>query len=223
MSSRKTMTQSNNYRKTNFQRAVAKDYQNTATIARKALYLAKKNLSDVELKYADFNQTGTSLNYLTGVIFSLSTLQNGDQVEMRIGNRVQPTSISVRPDWKTIKTTVPTASWRVILFRWVSEAPTPIGTVGGGLQLLRSNSLHSFKSEQNRFQSQILYDKTFWNNNDDTQQYPNEIKVKLNKPISYADQSVLEPNRNGIYMLVISESGTAQTWNSTSRLFYRDT
>lgn len=188
------------------------------SLAAKAYNLAKKAYKTQELKYNETSVT-TAQVYENGYTYSLSQLSLGTGHDQRIGQVVTPTSLIVKPNWASI--TTPTVSWRLIIFKWNSESPV-IGASSTS-SILETATLNSFKSVQNRFASQILYDKTFYNdNNASTAYHPSQIKIKLNKMINYDTGGTANPNRNGIYFMILNDFAASAAFNFESRLYYKD-
>lgn len=196
-----------------------------SSLAYKAYQIAKKanrKVNHAELKNNAFSGTATGTAYNGGYIHELSSTSQGTLNNNRVGDRVFPTSVRVRLDWTDTNGfgSVGSTPVRVVIFRWVSESPT-LG-FGTATQVLNTAALNSFKSEDNRFQSEILYDQVWYNENADTQFCPNEIICKLKHPISY-NESGTAANRNGIYMLILNNAaGTTYTYPFLSRMFFRD-
>lgn len=206
------------YRKKNYRRKG----RNTS-LAKKAYRLAKKAYKLPELKYNTDGFTwsnGTAPT--TGVLVGLDQISQGTTNNTRIGDTVSPTSLKFKCNLVLSNSNSDNDSMgqqaRMIIFRWISEAPASITDV------LESTTINSFKSEDKRYQSEILYDRVF-HQNAEIPVHHIERKLKINKHISYPEGSSVS-NRNGIYMLVFG-TGTSTTQATppfvlNSRLFYRD-
>lgn len=209
-------------RRSRYRRRRPRYRKSVKSVAYRALKVARQAKKMPELKYAPISGSATGTAYNGGHITELSAMSAGTSNNTRVGNQIHPTSIRIRPDWSSSTGFGDTtANVRLIIFRWVSEAPST--GFGNATEILQSASLNSFKSEAKRYQSEILYDKTWYQDNADVQMHPPEIKIKLRKPIAYDDAGASTSNRNGIYSLILNDSATT-TYNYTfeSRLFFRD-
>lgn len=191
-----------------------RNYRRSQSTAQKALALAKKAYKMPELKYNSLVSSPqvadpSAQNWL---YLSLAETSQGLTNNTRIGDSIHPTSLHFR-------FTPTTSCNRFIIFRWISEAPSFSTN-----EILESVNDQSFKSEDKRFQSEILYDWT-------PSRYAEsnilliKKKIKLNKLIAYS-QGTTTPNRSGIYVMFITNNTVSTTpfnmgeWNS--RLYYKD-
>lgn len=193
------------------------------SLAKKAYSLAKKAYKMPELKYKITTLTPANGNALnTGWIGALSTISQGVTNDTRIGDRIQPTSVKIRMQWTSFSPLVGT-NFRIIVFRWASEAP--VTGFNSATQILDTASIYSFKSEDLRYQSQILYDKLYLDAEVTSGRVnlPTEINIPLKKYIAF-DGTTSSSNRNGIYLMVITDSGTTTLVGNlaTARLYYKD-
>lgn len=205
----------------------------TYSMAKKALYLAKKNASTIETKYFDVDATATASTapsiFTNGYTWALSQVTAGTSNNQRIGNQISPTSLRIRFNYDESNSIlassngIQTYSNRIIVFSWKSESPS-YSAFNTYADVLEDAALNSFKSETNRYESKILYDRTFFQANSDVQVMPNEIIIKkLPKHIFFEDTSALNA-RNGLYLMIISTNSSEATpvCSFKSRLFYKD-
>lgn len=181
-------------------------------LAVKAYKLAKKAYKMPELKYKPDGLTSTVLS--TGSLIAIDDMAQGTTNNQRIGDTIHPTSVKFR--FNMSKNAAATSSQiRILVFRWISGNPAAV------LDVLEAANVQSFKSEDNRFKSEILYDKVFRVDTDNPK-YFRTAKVKLNKPISYAGGTT-SSNRNGIWIIFLGdEAVNTPTLDWQSRLFYKD-
>lgn len=198
--------------------------KSTPTVARKALYLARK-ANRKELKYSPVSNSDIIFdNMYNDYYVKLSQTSRGEQVAaQRIGNTIQPTSINVRLNMSIpASATAQSCTIRVIIFQWKSEAYS-VATDGSILQ--ERGEVTSYKSFQNRYQSNFLLDRTYSLSLDGTRQLQVSLKRKLKGIIAYPSTGDDEtPNLNGIYMMVLSSVPDDNVLvEFTSRLYYHDT
>lgn len=189
-------------------------YSSTRVLAKKALTVAKKAYRLPELKYNDQSIVPTTVSG-TGSINELSVMAQGSSNNQRIGDMVKPTSVKYRCTMK-INAAATDTLIRMIIFRWVSEEPSTAADV------LANATVQSFKSEDKRYQSEILVDRVYRISSVERPELFIKGSVKLNKPISYAGGGNVA-NRNGIWVLFTSdEAVNTPTIAYQARLFYRD-
>lgn len=198
-------------------------HKSTPTVARKALYLARK-ANRKELKYVSVSDQLVTLDSSSGVnnyYGQLATMSKGTDVTNRIGDAVEPTSINVK-----VNMSIPAASSamsctiRVILFQWKSETYS-----AADYQILQDpNDVKSYKNFVNRYQSNFLMDRTYSLSVDGTRQMQISLKRKLSGIIAYPSVGTTTiPNRNGIYILVTSSVPNSDVAiRYTSRLYFHD-
>lgn len=189
-------------------------YRKNKSLAVKAYQLAKKAYKMPELKHTAITVADTTPDS-TGSIEELSVNSAGTSNNGRIGDTILPTSVHMRG--RLIKNASATSTQvRIMVFRWISEAPSALSDV------LVSATVQSFKSENTRFQSEILYDRVITLDSASKDSVFINKRIKLKKPISYA-QGSSAANRNGIWILLLSnEAANTPTLGMETRLFYRD-
>lgn len=183
--------------------------------ATKALALVKKVQRKSELKMFPYS-ISTTANYSNGISYPLHLMGQGSTNSTRIGNVISPTSIVVKPNWSLINPT--TTSFRMILFQWKTGLPAALTAT----DILEAASLSAFKSEANRYQSSILYDKTFYRENYDVTRFPVMIKRKLKGIMAYNDSGGLDATKNGIYLCILANTTSVIPMEIQTRLYYRD-
>lgn len=189
--------------------------KNSYTLAKKAFYLAKKAQVTKELKHNEITGTITAPTS-SGSITELSATTQGDTNNTRNGDTIYPTSLALRMKMN-INASADSTQVRVIIFRWISEAPSGVGNI------LESTSITSFKDQNERFQSQFLYDRVFNLNSVNKPELFFSKRIKLTKPISYSEAAPGVANRNGIWILIISdEAVNTPTLAYNTRLYFKD-
>lgn len=181
-------------------------YQSTA---QKALRIAKKAYKLPELKYT--YESGNATITATGQIINISDTAQGVTNNQRIGDTIKPTSTKIRFQHLFNASGI----IRAIVFRWVS------GSTSSVTDVLQAANVYSFKSEDKRFQSEILFDRTYAADSDNLSIVRN-INVKLSKPISTPEGATAQ-NRNGIYLLLIAnQTQPTNGFNYQARTYFRD-
>lgn len=183
-------------------------------IAYRALKAAQRSEKKKEVKHNAVTVADTTPDS-TGSIEELSVLSAGDSNNNREGDVVFPTSLRFRG--RLVKNaSATTTQVRMLIFQWLSEAP------GAVSDILVSTSVQSFKSENNRYQSRILYDRVFTLDSASKDSMFIQKTIKLKGMIAYP-QSSSAANRNGIWVLLLSNEATnVPTLNLESRLYFKD-
>lgn len=190
-----------------------RNYRNRS-LASKAYSLAKKAYKAPELKYIKTTGSVTSPS-TSGGVQELSVCSQGSTNNDRIGDSISPTSVAIRLK-ASLNATASETQIRILLYRW------KLGTSTGVTDVLESSSPVSFKSEDKRFQSEILYDRVFQLDAVRSQEMFVSFKRQLKHRISYAE-SATAANTNGIYIAILSDESTNTPGLSyRARLFYRD-
>lgn len=197
--------------------------KSTPTVARKALYLARK-ANRKELKYSQVTNNDIIFdNTYNDYYVKLSqTTRATDASGGRIGDTIEPTSINIRMNMSMpVSATAQSCTIRIILFQWKSETYT-VATDGSILQ--ERGEVTSYKSFQNRYQSNFLLDKTYSLSIDGVRQMQISLKRKLKGIIAYPQTGDWDtPNRNGVYMMVLSSVPDDNVLvEFSSRLYYHD-
>lgn len=191
----------------------SRKYSSANSKANYAIRLAKKAQVQKELKHNAISNSAAIST--TGANYELSTITQGDTNNTRDGNVIYPTSAKVRMQMTQHASATQTFI-RVIVYKWISESPSGI------TDYLESAAIDSFKSEQNRYQSVTLFDKTYVLTNISTSAMFREFKVKLGGMIAYPEATGVA-NRNSIYMAVLSSEATnTPTVDWQSRLYFKD-
>lgn len=183
------------------------------SLAKKAYTLAKKAYKLPELKYLDILGSFSSISG-TGQIGRMDTVPQGTTNNTRIGDTIKPTSLKYRITMKLNAAATDTLV-RMIFFRWVSEDPTNLSDV-------ITPTIVGMKSEDLRYQSQIMYDRVFSLSTSQKTEIFLKGSLKIPKFISYPQASNAS-NRNSIYVGFVSDEAVNQPVITTQmRLFYRD-
>lgn len=203
-------------RRNNFRR---KPRSRRPTAGQVALAKVRKIERQTEVKFIE-PSNATDHNCVTGYTYTLTSIAQGTANDTRVGNMVTPTSLRVRFQWGNMLMTG--NSWRIIIYSWKAGAASTGANTA--LNVLKSVSVNSFKTEDARYSSKILYDRTFWkpSNTDAAPRYPTEIVLKkLPKFIAYADGSS-SPQSNGLYMTVINDLNATTPVPYIARFFFKD-
>lgn len=204
-------TYKKNYRRKRYVRKRRSAY----SMAKKSLYLAKKAQGQKELKHTNHSFSDTVS--MTGTIVSLSTTTEGDGNNAREGNVIYPTSSRIRMNMEMDVDAVNTLV-RVIVFKWLVGGTTPIIT-----DILQTNSINSFKSEANRFNSKILYDRVHQLNIGATTKKMVNINNKFRNYLMAFPEATAQANKNAIYILMLSdETVDLPTVSFQQRLYFKD-
>lgn len=171
--------------------------------ATKALVIAKK-ANKKELKYHDVS-SGATLMVPTGAGFltAITSLAQGTGTNQRIGNAVEPKSISLR--LSALYNPLATTSgqlYRIIIFQYLLN-----GTAPNIQEYLQSANFYSMKSIDNRFNTKTLLDKVYSVTSEMPQRAHN-IRLKIPKNIYYPNATVT-PEKNAVCIFVISNEPTA--------------
>lgn len=188
--------------------------KSTYTKANQALRLAKKAQLQKELKWIE--NTETWLVDDNGQIDPLIDMAVGDTNNLREGNVVYPTSLKMRMQI-ILNAATTSAKVRIIIFKWLIDQPSAV------TDLLSSTSITSFKSDTNRYKSNILYDKVVVLSNGTSQTKFIQCKINLKGLTAYEDATSL-PNKNGYYMLLISDKDAEAepTVQYVTRMYFKD-
>lgn len=194
-------------RKTTFKRKVYK----RQNVARKALYLAKKAQVQKELKWHDTAPAQVTVP-ADGLVYELSNVPQGATNNSRDGNVIYPSSINLRMIFRTIE--AGSTSFRVIIYHWdngASSQPTDV---------LDTASIVAFKSDRYRFNSRIIYDKSYTMTIGGVQERCIDIKRRIKGMIAY-NEATVNPQKNGLFMIVIGgDAGSIVQYRS--RLYFKD-
>lgn len=204
-----------NYKKNYRRKRYYRKRRSAYSLAKKSLYMAKKAQGQKELKHS--NHSFSSTVSQTGTIVSLSTVQEGDTNNSRDGNVIYPTSSRIRMNMEMDVDAINTLV-RVIVFKWLIGGTTPVVT-----DIIQTASINSFKSELNRFNSQILYDRVHQLNIGATTKKMVNINNKFRNYLMAFPEATAQANKNAIYILLLSdESVDLPTVSFQQRLYYKD-
>lgn len=183
------------------------------SLAAKAYSLAKKAYTAPELKYnvttGDIAGPDT-----TGDIQTLGNITVGTTNNQRIGNSVTAKSIHLRFK-ATMHPSATATQIRMIIFRWKQDAPSSVTSI------LQSASPISFKTETQRYQSNILFDKVF-NLNTDRPEMFRQMKIKYNEHVGFNEANV-QPTSHAPWILLLSDEATnVPAVSYFTRMYYTD-
>lgn len=203
------------YKRSYRKRPYRRRYRRRPTLAKKAYYLAKKAQTQKELKHSNHSFSGTVDQ--AGTIQSLSTVQEGDTNNSREGNVIYPTSSKIRLNME-MNSAVTTTLVRIIVFKWLVGGNTPTVT-----DILQSAAVNSFKSEANRYNSKILYDRTHQLNEGASIKKMVYIKNKFRNYLMAFPEGTTQANKNSIYILILSDETTnLPAISFQQRLYFKD-
>lgn len=179
--------------------------------ADKAYALAKK-ANRKELKYLSFsNASVVSLPIpSTGNIYEQTNVAGGTDNNDRIGNVIQATSIKMKATL-TKHASASSSMLRVMFVKYNQDALTSVTDV------LQTASYLSQKSIEHRYDSKVLFDRTY-NVDTDNPKKSFNINLKTKFPIYFGGNLSSDLERNGIFMIVISDEPTntpTLSWTST--------
>lgn len=173
-----------------------------------------------EIKVKDTNITGSITS--SGSVNKLCVISQGDGVSNREGNSVHPLNLSYRIFLIPNATPTQTA-FRVIVFKGKGER----GSSYTPIEILESTSMTSFKSISNRYDSRILYDKTYLLGNPSAGpvvSYDCGV-LRIGGHISFdsTDATGATIDDGGLYVLLLSNQATnTPTISCNFRLTYTD-
>jgi len=182
--------------------------------ANKALSLARKAQSQKELKWLETDQSYTVTN--VGRIQNIFVLPVGDTNNTREGNVVYPTSVNFKGVLTMNASTTGTV-FRIIVFRWLTGAPPSLVT-----QILNTTNIEAFKSDSDRYLSDILFDRTYTVSVGTSPVRYIKFKRKCKGLTAFQDGTNVS-NKNGYNILFISDEDTnLPTINYTTRIYFKD-
>lgn len=188
-----------------------------ATVNRKVNKLAKATKPELKRSLVQVAEFTQDRNLNNRSLFQ--DITKGDLVTNRIGNSIKAISLHMRFHLKRNPAATQT-SLRLIIFRWkdgvpdkdlVLETPTVVGTYY--LMPYRFESRHQY---------QILYDKV-WELDTDESSYNAHLTFPLkNLPVNYDSVSAI-PNTNDIQAMWVSNENTNMPAITVNyRMFYTD-
>lgn len=216
-------------RVSNRKRYYKKRYNTTYKKANYAYYKTKQLSNQQELKCFQLLDVAYGSNNATPLVSDLTRVTQGTDVQSRIGNVVNPTSLKLRIDVIGEGTELAGNKLRVVVFIWKgSDTPVAERIIQGSTG---QDKINGFKSLQDRFESKFLWDRTYSLN----PLYPSKYikvncKIPKRYPISYRiNSSVQTPYQaNGIYVMMFfgaeDPGGTVSVWqlDFDSRLYFKD-
>lgn len=173
--------------------------------------------SNAEHKYFDFEFNAQTVDF-SGAAYSISDVTQGDGDTMRDGDKLLPTSLSVRYAFQAGDAT---NAFRFLIIRWKCSASTlSIGNIFQTLGTTRAPYEPLIHDQRNQFD--VLMDRLI---NLDTY-HPQVIinkRLKLaKKMINYSAAGTTGSNK--LFVVVVSDSGAAAhpTLNGWTRLNFTD-
>lgn len=184
-------------------------------LAKAAYAKAKKAQVQKELKFNQFGPLTDTSPDSTGSIEELSQLSQGDTNNTREGNVIYPTSLKWRATLD-MATAATDTYVRIVIFRWLSGSPSAVTDV------LNTVGMTSFKDDNNRFRSQILYDKVINLNDAKSTSIFLQGRIKLRGLIAY-DETTAAANKNSIWIATMSnEAVNFPSFAFRSQMYFRD-
>lgn len=210
------------YKKRNMKRKPKGFLQKALPVARKAFKIAKyvANAINVEYKYF-LNGSSLSTNDWNGTIVSLLYPSQGIAANERTGDSIKIKDLVIRGEFNRNVLGLTSEVCRIIVF---IDKENLVTTGSQFLQVTGSySSVYSQKSENNRYLTKTLYDKTFVVNNTDTQQRYFKIYLKnLNHHVHFLT-GLSTVRNNEIKMLTICQSASnGAQFSYISRFSYVD-
>lgn len=196
-----------------FKRRLFKRKQSLSMRAYHRASLALKRAKIPTKYYTTYNATDQAINYSTGLVASMTNIDQGTSENSRIGNSVFIKSIDLRIHVKGNQTsTVNDQCVRVLVVKdklntgTVPTLANVLETTGSSLSVISPYSLNN-KNDMKRFQ--ILKDKLV-NVSKYTQDGSELFRFKLypNCPVRYTSTTGTDEGPNQIYLMVISNVNT---------------
>lgn len=191
----------------------------TARTVRKIV--EKRIRRDTEVKYADFNDSGTGVDF-SGTFIRVTNIAQGDSDTTRDGDKLTPVYLNVK--WK-VGVGDSTNIMRVIIFQWkqniLSISPTQAYLLAQTGSALSPISPYNWDTRSN---FRVLKDFKVTVDSVNKPQVVGRTFLKLNKLEKVAFDAGGTNGNNQIYIYVVSDSGAAShpTWAMTARLAFTD-
>jgi len=204
-------------RRSGFKRRYTK---NPSTTARLALSKVRKLEKKRDVKMWDSNGVIMAVT-VVGDIRSLADIAQGDAFNKRDGDHVFPFRLKVNAQW-TGQTLATIEIYRTIIFIDKLQVSAAIPAV---LDVLSDSSPLSMLRASTRTRFKILFDQTYTGTSDSLsrQSYVALVDVRLSMKLSFAGTGATSWNKNGIFMLNISNtSGNDPDIYFRTRLLYND-
>lgn len=199
-------------------------YKHRGTAA-KALALATKVARMVNVEYKAYETNTVDNIDQGGEVYSLTNgLAQGDTGETRDGISIKPMRLSGRA-YIEMNVAAPTTLFRCIIIRGKNEHGeiyTPQGT--GQLDILDPDALGPLarKNRDNRFDTNILYDKLFTLSQSGTRAKVLDLNIRLTGHVNY-EGGTTNVDNGGLYLLLISDqTELLPVWRSQLTLTYTD-
>lgn len=203
--------------------------QSAMSVANKALYLARKNQYEKELKFVAGHEV-FDVPWGNGIVWPIGRNAQGTGNNEHIGNTINPTSAR----FKLLFDCAETTRIRVMCFIWKDDFYA--GTSGGASGILdtdllanyyQQESVISFKNDTNSTKSRILYDEVFtFSPGTSLEDYKEIILKNLPKEMVYADSAATTYfKKNGLYIALVSDQPTGATVPQVefyTRLYFKD-
>lgn len=203
-----------------FTRRPQNKWGNALAVAKQALKTATwvAGMVNAESKHFDYTVSAATANY-TGTIVTLCEPAQGISDSQREGDSIKMQNLTFRANIARVADDIV----RLIIF----FDKTNIITTGA--MMLENNgtalAVLSGKEEDNKFNSKILYDRTFVLTGANTSNYKIDKVIKINQHVQFAEASTTIKT-GALKMLIIGSyanaSGNNATYNVVSRCTYLD-
>lgn len=189
--------------------------RNNTTLAKKAYYLAKKAQAQKELKWYEESIVDSTPD-TTGSVQEIFNPAVGSTNNSREGNVVYPTSLKIR-SVLTMHASATATRVRVLVYSFKCGTSTALTDV------LTGSSINAFKSDDNRYNSSIIYDRTIQLNvNSPERQLNLTLRKKISKFISFADGAATSKS-HGLFMILLSDESTnVPSYSGNIRTYFKD-
>lgn len=187
------------------------------SLASKAYALAKKAYKMPELKFYGMSLADTSPG-TTASIEEITTIGQGSGNNQREGNTIHGSSLHIRGKFN-INASATATQVRLIIFQWKAGAGGP----ATALDVLETSAITSFKSDNDRYKSNFLYDRVFQLDSVNKPEIYFQKKLKLKKNLISYPESTATAETNGVFAFLLSDEATNEPSSVIQcRLFYRD-
>lgn len=200
-------------------------YKHRST-AVKAYNLATKLARMVNVEYKFRITQNVTAPDNSGFVVNLTNIASGDLATERDGNSIKLMRLAGRV-WITQNGSAQKTAVRVIIFRGKNERSQPyeVDDNSNGMAVLDASAPQCIiapKLEDNKYDTKILFDKTYHMSNNGNSSILCNWNFKLFGHTTFQDQSATIEN-GGLYMLVVSNEGTnTPTFNYCLRTSYTD-
>jgi hypothetical protein len=174
--------------------------KNNNSTAKKALALAKK-ANQKELKYVQLAPSArTILSAGESITSNQWIISQGTDTNNRVGNVIHSTRLKIQGTL-SLNASATSSFMRVLIYKYSHELASAV------TDILESASYLSQKSIEHRYDSKVLFDRTYNVDSDKPKRMINiNLKTGFNMYYGSADASDIE--KNGLFILMIGDEVT---------------